>query len=317
MTQVVETSNVIPIGGETPAKRGIIRKPTQAKLERYEKAAMNRLGQYVILSPAMFALSSGYCMVKAKTALKGLFDKGLADRGYYCPPRTERETVMALPSRFSELAYKLTKKGYERGVTEGMIDPDAHRIAKAWNGHAPDDMNHRLLVVEFMIKIGMEISAQDRLSIARMVPDFVFKDGLRATTDKVAKDRIIVPDLVLEIEAFSGRNSTLFFCEVENTRLQPHSKNNRRPTIASKIKPYGPYLKSSLRKTSGAEQDVVLYLMNQPPDHLDAMIELVPWDDVGAVAKLVRLTTFDDIREHGVLNGRWRDCRGELVRITG
>lgn len=277
---------------------------------REEQSKLHRL-------EGLFGQASGYQSAKSCAGLKGLFLKGMADRAFYASPRTEQQIALSLPSKRTELVYKLTRAGLNRGIKEGFFDADTPIIARCWKGDAPGDVEHRLLIVELMVKIRLEIAAQDRLAIARMFPDFV-KVGKKAmTADDITKDRFIVPDLLAEIETFSGAKSTLFFAEIENSKLQPSSKNKKQKTIASKIKPYGRYLTSPHRKHKGSDQDVVLYVMNQPAEHLDAMIKLVPWDDVGAVAKLVRLTTFDDIRAHGVLDGRWRDCRGELVRITG
>lgn len=292
------------------------RKRPHAKLSRPEKAALRDLGRYMILSPQLFARTSGYGRTASYDGLHDLFEKGLADRGYYCEEPTEEELANSQPRNPQELAYKLTADGHRRGVRDGVFPDTTAILAKQWRGDAPDDMRHRLLIVDLMIEIRTEIARQVRLQISRLTPDFARRRNSSVNRDTISKDRFITADLVLGLEEFSGVPRALCFCEIEQTKLQPKSSCTSRTTIATKLRPYSEYLTSSHREITGAEQDLLLYVQNQPAEHLDEVIGDIPWDEVGAVRNVVRLTTFEDVRSHGVLSGRWRDWRGNLVRLA-
>lgn len=315
MAQAVESSQGIRI---EPARRraAVRRKRPNARLEPCEVEALRHLGFYVILTSDLFALASGYGSNRAKTGLRGLFEKGLADRGYFCTGRTEEERRLALPTAQRGLAYKLTTDGVKRGVKEGVVNPECFSIRKRWDGRAPTDMQHRLLIIEMMIRTTLDVDAQERLCLDGEIFDFCRRNNVRMTKDEFEPGRFLCTDLTFVLEPFFGGATTQLFCEIENYKLQPSSKNKNRTTVATKIAAYSPYLKSKSRKIRGGDQDILLYVQNHPTEHLDEVIKNVDWDAVGDVRNVVRLTTFEDMREHGVLNGLWRDWRGEIVRLV-
>ena len=317
MAQAVDSSNVVDLALKSRIPAAFRRKTPNARLETCELAGLRALGRFVILDPDLFGLAAGYQSTQAHRGLERLFEKGLADRGYYVTERTEEEVALSLPTTPQGLAYKLTADGIKRGRREGVIDASAPLIRRRWRGSAPPDMKHRLLIVEMMVQTRLDIARQERLAVGRTIFDFVRVDGNRATKDEIFDGRSLAPDLIFELEEFFGDESTLLFCEVENSKLQPSSKDKDQETVATKIKKYGDYFRSPKRKFRGATQDILLYIQNHPPAHLDEVIKSVPWAQVGDVRKLLRLTTFEDIRQHGVLNGLWRDWRGETVRLVG
>ena len=75
----------------------------------------------------------------------------------------------------------------------------------------------------------------------------------------------------------------MLFCEIEKTELQPTSNDKNQDTVTSKIAPYSAYFKNPNRRHRGATQDVLLYIQDQSPDHLDKVIKAVDWDAVGDV----------------------------------
>lgn len=293
-----------------------IRPRAGSKLKAHHVAALRDLGRYLILNTKLFEQSSGYRSTISANALDGLFERDLADRGWYHEPRTAEEIAMASQPKANGLAYKLTRAGLKRGIAEGVIEEDALIAGGKWSGVAPRDMVHRILLVELMIKLRLELSAHDRLVLGRLTPDFVRKGNRGVNRDDVSDKRFLVPDLIAGIETKMGGFPALWYFEVEQKRLQPFSRCKTRATVATKLRPYSDYFVSPLRTIKGADQDVLLYVQNQSPDHLEEIIQNVPWDDVGNVRKVVRFSTFDEIRKHGILHGRWRNHAGEIVRLV-
>lgn len=288
-----------------------------AKLSRGERAAMRALGQYIILTPELFGLAAGYGRTEYYGALERLFEKGLADRGFYETERTEREIALALPPKNDELVYKLTSQGWKRGVRDGLFvdGEDTFKIGQEWAGKTPRDIKHRILLSEVMIFLRLGFAADDEREISRLTPDFALRKNRSVNNDHITDKRTFRPDIVSMIEKIYQGKSTLIFWEIENTKLPPTSACKSTATIASKIKPYDDYLVSGHRTIKGATQDMVAYVMNHPAAHLEDAIAAVPWDEVGEVSRLVRLTTFEEMRALGIRKCRWRNHRGELVDV--
>lgn len=316
LRQSVDFSKVVRLDRLAETARRKRRKAPFVKLETCEVAALRALGRYVILTPDLFGLAAGYEDSQSRKGLRLLFEKGLADRGFFLTERTEEQVAKSLPTVPQGLAYKLTTDGLKRGIAEGVIDRASPTIRKRWRGAAPVDMKHRLLIVEMMIRTRLDVARQERLAIGRSIFDFIRQDGGKATKDQISEGRFLVPDLIFELEEFFGDKSTMLFCEIENTKLQPVSTDKDQDTVTGKISPYGQYFRNAKRKHRGATQDLLLYIQNQSPEHLDEVITHILWDNVGDVRNVVRFTTIDEIREHGVLKGRWRNWRGDFASLV-
>ena len=309
-------NNVLSLDRPRSDSPRIRRKPVNARLSVAERDCLRYLGLYHVLGATEFMLADRCGRAKASQAFQ-CFEKGLIDRAWMPRERTTDQAMRGLRRGPQEEVFKLTKAGLKRGQREGLIAEDAKVTGQAWNGRdAPPDIRHRLLIVRMMIEIRNALEGDKERFLTSMIPDFIFSKRRKATTDKVKDGKEIKPDLVFEIERLDGSSSTMFFVEIQNTRLQASSRCKSRPTVATKLALYQEYLKNPKRKFSGAKQSIVLYCAAEEKGWFDQIVPAVPWDDVGEVRKLVRLSTFEDIAGD-VFGNVWVDSEGERRRIFG
>ena len=312
----LENQNVIKIEdfGRIAIEPRSVRPPRD--LVPSEVEAMVALGRFVTLTPELFKLFSGYGESEAMRGLRFLFMRGLADRGYYLEPRTDAEIAASAPRVPKGLAYKLTRKGRKKAIELGLISPEAPHISGNWRGAAPRDMGHRLISIEFMIRMARDIARQDRWIIGRTIYDFLREDKKSATREELSGSRFIVPDIIFDLDTFFDAISNKVFVEVENTKLRPVATNEKDNSITRKLGNYTSYLLMKSRKHKGQDGDALVYVQNQDSDHLDQCIKDINWKAVGDARELVRMTTLEDVRVHGVLNGIWRDWQGNIVGLV-
>lgn len=312
---MAENANIIQIAefGRIATRARQSKPPRDLVPSEFE--ALRALGRFVIITPELFEVFSGYAYSEAARGLRFLFQRGLADRGYYFEPRTDIERTMSAPRIPKGLAYKLTPKGKKKGVDLGVIDHEVPIIGRRWNGSAPNDMRHRLLSIEFMIRMALDVSKQERLHVGRTIYDFLREDKKSATKEKLPNGQEIEPDIIFDMGSFFVSAANKFFVEVENTKLKPCSQEPKERTITTKLAKYSKYLAMPGRKHKGSGGDALMYVQNQGVDHLKEAISNIDWDAVGDVKDAVRMTTFDDVREHGILNGVWLDWQGRAVGV--